>query len=380
MNAFRAQSATLCLAASLLAFTLCAQQPASNPDALLQQAIALHQAGDWDGAIRAYREFLAVQPDSLQARSNLGAALARAGRYDDAIAEYHLGLQKNPDNPALLLNLGLAYYKSGRHAEAAERFERALSLAPQFQQQATLLLAVCYNTLGRYKDAVALLAPIEKDKSGDPGFDYVYGGALIGDGQEARGATVIQRILSRGDSAEAYLLRGTLELSAHERDGARKDLEKAVSLNPRLAGAHARLGELLLAQGESEAARSAFTQELALDPDEFTSNLNMGVLAKEDQAYAEGRRYLDRALKKRPKDPGVRYQIATVDLATGRFEPARESLELLVKESPEFAEAHATLATVYYRLNRRADGDRERAASQKLMDQRDAVQAGSRPR
>jgi tetratricopeptide (TPR) repeat protein len=380
MSAFRGRPATFTFALSLLALTLCAQQPASNPDALLQQAIALHQAGDVDGAIRAYREFLALHPDSLQARSNLGAVLARAGRYDEAISEYNLGLQRSPDNAALLLNLGLAYYKTGRHAEAAERFERALSLAPQFQEQATLLLAVCYNTLGRYKDAAALLAPLETAKSGDPGFDYVYGTALIGDGQAARGAAVIQRILSRGDSAEAYLLRGTLELSAHDRDGARRDLEKAVSLNPRLAGAHARLGELLLAQGESDAARSAFTQELALDPDEFTSNLNMGVLAKEDQAYSEARQYLDRALKKRPKDPGVRYQIATVDLATGSFEPAREALELLIKESPEFAEAHATLATVYYRLNRRADGDREREVSQKLMDQRDALQAGSRPR
>jgi tetratricopeptide (TPR) repeat protein len=380
MSIFRGRSVTLCFALSLLAFALCAQQPASNLDALLQQAIALHQAGDLDGAIRAYRDFLAVQPDSLQARSNLGAVLARAGRYDEAIAEYNVGLRGNPDNPALLLNLGLAYYKTGRHAEAIERFERALSLAPQFQQQATLLLAVCYNTLGRYKDAVSLLTPIEKDKSGDPGFDYVYGTALIGAGQEARGATVIQRILSRGDSAEAYLLRGTLELSAHDRDGARRDLEKAVSLNSRLAGAHARLGELLLALGESEAARSAFIQELAIEPDEFTSNLNMGVLAKEDQAYAEARRYLDRALKTRPKDPGVRYQIATVDLATGNFEQAWQSLQLLIKESPEFAEAHASLATVYYRLNRRADGDREREISQKLMDQRDAVQAGSRPR
>jgi tetratricopeptide (TPR) repeat protein len=380
MNAFRGRSATICFASSLLAFTLYAQQPASNPDPLLQRAIALHQAGDLDGAIRAYRELLALQPDSLQARSNLGAVLARAGRYDEAITEYNTGLRGNPDNPALLLNLGLAYYKTGRHAEAAERFERALALAPQFQQQATLLLAVCYNTLGRYKDAVALLAPIEKDKSGDPGFDYIYGTALIGDGQEASGSAVIKRILSRGDSAEAYLLRGTLELSAHDRDGARKDLEKAVSLSPRLAGAHARLGELLLALGDSDSARADFTQELALDPDEFTSNLNMGVLAKEDQAYAEARRYLDQALKTRPKDPGVRYQIATVDLATGSFEQARQALELLIKESPEFAEAHATLATVYYRLNRRTDGDREREVSQKLMDQRDAVQAGSRPR
>jgi tetratricopeptide (TPR) repeat protein len=372
--------AAFCLLICLLACTLCGQQPAASSDALLQHAITLHQAGDLDGAIRGYREYLAVEPDSVQARSNLGAALARAGRYDEAIAEYGVGLQKSPDNPALLMNLGLAYYKTGRHAQAAARFERAVSLSPQFKEQVTLLLAVCYNNLARYKDAVALLAPIEKDKAGDAGFDYLYGTALIGDGQEAAGMAVIKRILSRGDSAEAYLLRGTLELSAHDRDSARADLEKAVALNPNLPGAHARLGELLLALGDSERARTVFAQELALDPDEFTSNLNMGVLAKQDQGYEDARRYLERALRARPNDPGVRYQMANVDLATGNPEQARQALEALIAESPDFAEAHATLATVYYRLKRSADGDRERAVSQKLMDQRDSVQAGTKPR
>ena len=376
----KSKSAPLCLILSLLASTLCGQQPAASSDALLQHAITLHQAGDLDAAIGAYREYLATEPDSVQARSNLGAALARTGRYDEAIAEYDRALRKSPDNPALLLNLGLAYYKTGRLAEAAARFERAVSLSPQFKEQVTLLLAVCYNSLGRYKEAVAFLASLEKDKAGDPGFDYLYGTALIGDGQDARGTAVINRILSRGDSAEAHLLRGTLELSAHDRDSARVDLEKAVALNPRLSGAHARLGELLLALGESEHARAAFAQELALDPDEFTSNLNMGVLAKQDQEYVEARRYFERALKTRPDDPGVRYQMANLDLATGNLEPARQALEALIAESPDFAEAHATLATVYYRLKRGADGDRERAVSQQLMDRRDALQTGAKPR
>jgi tetratricopeptide (TPR) repeat protein len=370
----------VCLALSLFAFTLCAQEPAASSDALLQQAITLHKSGDLAGAIRAYRQYLAVDPDSVLARSNLGAALAGTGRYEEAIAAYDSALSRLPDNPALLMNLGLAYYKMGRHAEAAARFERAISLSPSFKERVTLLLAVCYNSLGRYKDAVALLAPLEKEKAGDPGFDYLYGTALIGNGQNAEGAAVIDRILTRGDSAEARLLRGTLELSAHDRDNARLDLQKAVALNPNLPGAHARLGELLLTLGETQEARAAFTQEIALNPDEFTSNLNLGVLAKEDQDYAGARRFLEHALKTRPNDPGVRYQLANVDLATGNLDRARQSLEALVAEAPDFAEAHATLATVYYRLHRGPDGDRERSISEKLMSQREAAQKGARPR
>jgi len=372
--------ASICLIAGLLGSVAQSQQPEGDSGALLQQAISLHQSGDFEGAIRGYRAFLNGHPESVQARSNLGAALAHVGRYQEAIAEYNLALERSPDNPALLLNLGLAYYKMGHHAEAAVRFERAAALSPQFKEQVTLLLAVCYNSLGRYKEAVALLEPLETAKAGDPGFDYLYGTALIGDNQEARGAAVIDRIVSRGDSAEARLLRGTLELSAHDRDKALADLQKAIELNPRLPGAHARLGELLLTLGETERARGAFSDELALEPDEFTSNLNLGVLAKEEQDYASARHYLERALKVRPNDPGVRYQLANVDLATGNLEQARQALETLVGESPDFAEGHATLATVYYRLRRAADGDRERALSQKLMDRRDAAQTGAKTR
>ena len=365
---------------ALVAPALRAQPPATDPAQLLQHAIARHQSGDLDGAIRAYREYLAAQPDSMEARSNLGAALARAGRYEEAIAEYDRALSKSPENPALLLNLGLAYYKTGRLAEAAIRFELAASLAPQFKDQVTLLLASCYNSLGKYKQAIALLAPLEKEKSADPAFDYLYGSALIGDGQSASGRAVIDRILSRGDSAEARLLQGTLKLRAHDHDGALADLQKAIALNDRLPGGHARLGELLVAMREIDRARAAFGQELALDPDEFVSNLNMGVLAKQDQEYTDARPYFARALKARPNDPGVRYQVAILDLATGNPDQARKALEALIGESPDFAEAHATLATVYYRLDRSADGDRERAIAQKLMDQRDAADTGVRAR
>ena len=110
------------------------------------------------------------------------------------------------------------------------------------------------------------------------------------------------------------------------------------------------------------------------------SNLNFGVLAKQDQEYSDARLSLERALKSRPGDPGVRYQLALLDLATGGLDQARNSLEALIGESPAFAEAHGTLATVYYRLDRTADGDRERALAQKLTDERQAAQRGVLPR
>ena len=107
--------------------------------------------------------------------------------------------------------------------------------------------------------------------------------------------------------------------------------------------------------GEIARAAPAFRQELALDPTDFESSLNIGVLAKQDQEYSDARLYLERALKSRPGDPGVRYQLALLELATGGLDQVRKALEALIGESPGFAEVHGTLATVYYRLDRAAD-------------------------
>jgi Flp pilus assembly protein TadD len=212
------------LASVLLVCLAFAQAP--EPEKILQQAIAAHQSGDIEGAIRSYREYLKQRPQSFEARSNLGAALASAGQFEAAIQEYNRALEKKPGNPQILLNLALAYYKTAQFAEAAPRLKAALASAPN--QQADWLLADCEIHLGDYKKAVARLAPYEQTSAGDPAFNYLYGTALIRDQQAARGAAVIDRILRRGDSAEARLLLGTTKMFANDYAGAVPDLKKAV--------------------------------------------------------------------------------------------------------------------------------------------------------
>jgi Tfp pilus assembly protein PilF len=73
---------------------------------------------------------------------------------------------------------------------------------------------------------------------------------------------------------------------------------------------------------------------------------------------------------------GARYQIATISLAQGKIDQARQELESIVKEAPQFTEAHVSLATVYYRLKRPADGNRERSIVQKLTAEAQAKQPG----
>lgn len=345
-----------------------AGQASTDPQQLLKEAISLHQAGKLDEAIADYRTLLEKYPNVAEVRSDLGAALAAAGRYNEAIGEYERALKLRP-MPQVQLNLGLAYYKGGQLRTAIEAFQKAQQQMPS-DTKPILLQADCYLRLGENKKVIELLNPLEQQSGNDSAVTYMLGTALVRDGQSDKGQVLIDQILRNGDSAEARLLIGTTKLIVNDFQGALTDLQKAVELNPELPDVFAYYGAALVATGDQEGAKQAFAKALQQDPNNFESNLRMGFLLRNDNEFDEAMKYLKRALEVRSGDPGVRYQIAAVELSQGNVAQARADLESLVKESPDFTEAHVSLATAYYREKRKEDGDRERAIVEKLTAQR----------
>lgn len=355
-----------------------------SPDAAdLNHTIALHQAGDYSGAIEGYRRFLRKHPEIAQVRSNLGAALAHEGFYDDAAREYTLALDSDPKNTAaaslpVRLNLALALYKSGRIAEAAANLETVLKAEPA-NHQAFLLLADCRLRSGENAKVIALVDANAKIETADGATAYVMGLALMRDNQLNRAKLWINRILGEAETAEAHLLMANAKMSVNDAAGARTDLLRAVELNDGLAQAHSDLGLVQMRVGDTAAAEREFRRALELDPNDFDSNLQLVGLLRQDGLVDEARLHLQRALRLRPADLGARFQLASIELSENQTEEARAALESIVKEAPAFVEAHVSLATVYYRLKRKEDGDREREIVRKLNAALQADQPGSRP-
>ena len=340
-----------------------------------------HQAGDIGAALPLYREYLKGHPDSVEGLGNYGAALAHEGLFDQAIAQYNKALTIQPDNPQVLLNLALSYYKTGRYSESKERFERVLPRLEPFSpphHQISFLLADCDIRLGQYKAAVELLDPWDQKAPDDMALAYLLGTALLKDKQSDRGAKVLDRILRKGESAESRLLMGTARLNSLDFTGARDEFQKAVELNPKLPEAHGSLGLALLGLSQADAAAAEFRNELEIDPNNFVAVFQLAILAKQNQRFEESRKYLVRSLSLRPGDPAVLYQSATVDIASGKLAEGCRELEDLVKLSPDFTEAHVSLAGVYYRLKRKDDGDRERALVRRLTAEAQARQPAAK--
>jgi tetratricopeptide (TPR) repeat protein len=349
----------------------CAQAQSPSPQQLMQEAVQAQEAGQYDVAIKDYRLILTTYPDIPEVRSNLGAALSGAGRYAEAITEYDRALKLKP-NPQVQLNLALAYYKLGQISNALEHLETAHAREPK-NQQVQLLLADCYLQLGQNKKVVDLLTSAQKSDPDNPTLNYLLGTALVRNGQVTEGQVLVDKILKNGNSAEAHMLMGTTKYMVKDFAGALDELKQAVDLNPNLPDLFSYYGMALLVTGDQAGAQKAFERELGSNPNNFESNLRMGVLLRQNEDNENALKYLKQALKVRPGDPGVRYQIASMELATGQVDQACRDLENLTKDQPDFLEAHVSLATVYFRQKRKADGDRERAVVAKLNAARQAT-------
>ena len=362
------------------AFPLGAQERADPIDEAFARATQLHQSGDIEGAIRGYQSILATHPERVDVRSNLGAAYSRLGRYEDAIAQYKQALMLDSRNEPIRFNLALANYKAALFVEAADEFTKFLASAAQDQPQrpnAVLLLADCQVRMGEYKKVMESLSPLAQADPNNRTVAFLLGSALIGDGQLARGQELIDKVFHDEDSAQAHLLLGSILLLADDGHGAIREFERAIQLDPKLPTLHAWYGRALMRMGDTAKAKTAFSDELAQNQNDFDANLFMGVLLRQDKEFDKAFQYLSRAIHLRPRDQYARYHQAAVYVSMGKPNEAMALLEEVAKEFPEFSEARVLLASVYYRLNRKEDGDREKAAVQKLAAEQQAKQPGA---
>jgi len=358
-----------------------AQVNAKDVDQAFASATRLHESGDIEGAIRSYQSILASHPNRVDVRSNLGAAYSQLGRYEDAIAQYKNALALDGRNATIRFNLAVAYYKATLFAEAAAELDRFLKAAPQALPQrmnATLVIADCWMRLGEYKKVIELLSPLAQANGNDRTVAYLLGSALISDGQVQQGQELIDRMFRTEDSAEAKLLIGSILLLADDAQTGIKELERAIQLDPKLPTLYSWYGRTLMRMGDPEKAKDAFKTELRNNPNDFDANLYLAILLKRDRQFDEALPYLLRARQLRAADSYARYQLGSVYAATGKPGDALPLLESVAKDHPEFTENRVLLASVYYRLNRKTDGDRERAAVKKLTAEQQASQPGAK--
>jgi tetratricopeptide (TPR) repeat protein len=358
----------------LLALSLSAMAMAQSTGAAesFARALQLQGAGDFAGAIREYRNVLALDPGSFAAHANLGAALAHQGEYADAISEYQSALTMAPAGAAAALrqNLGLAFYKSGQLTEAVEEFKAVRQLDPT-QANAVLLEADCHLRLGQFDQVIELLTPVAASDPNNRAIIYMLGLALIRSGETDKGQKLVDRLLEGGESAETHYLLGSVAFMAKDYPAAVKAFGAALKLDPALPSLYSYYGRALLFSGDPDAAAEAFRKQLEADGNDYDANFQLAEIFRYRKDVAAAEPLYRKAMALRPGAEEARYGLALCEVASGKVETARELLEAVTAKAPQFGDAHAALANVYLSLGLAAKAASERKLAATLMPAKD---------
>jgi Flp pilus assembly protein TadD len=124
--------ATAALAASVAA---AADLPAPAQGATLQDMVkkadVLAARQDWNGAVAAYREAVAVSPGDPTLRNRLGICYQRKGDAKAARKAYEKAVDLRKDYAEAWNNLGTIEHARGKHKQAIAAYSKAIQMKPQ---------------------------------------------------------------------------------------------------------------------------------------------------------------------------------------------------------------------------------------------------------
>jgi len=247
------------------------------PPAHFRLGETLMREGDLDAARAAYSRALEIDPRMAVARRGLGQALIASGEPEAAQRQLLEVIEETGGDAKSYAALAQALARLGQRERAEEASRRAAASRGSIGMADPVRLHVsslgissrhCFERArqlmqqGQFESALAQLRIVEEVRPDDAALHHYLGGALA-------------------------------RLNAPER--ARQHLEKAVELDPKLAGASGELGALLLQQGDAAAAIPHLLHLLELRP-EFARGHDMLAQAYEAVGRAaDAKTHRDRA-------------------------------------------------------------------------------------
>jgi tetratricopeptide (TPR) repeat protein len=213
---------------SLRLFTDAAKLKNPTADDLKVVALDYVLLGDYDDAARYLEESVAMDPGNIEARYHLGRVRYQQNRFDLAIAAFQEVVRRDPRNIKAQDNLGLSLEARNEVDAAIGAYHEAIKLdenLPVHDEQPYLNLGALLAKSGRTDEAIPLLV---------------------------RAST----IASNSGKIHYQLAKAYFDL--HRFEDARREAEKAVSLDPDESSNHYLLGRIYQRSGSHELAAEQF--------------------------------------------------------------------------------------------------------------------------
>jgi superkiller protein 3 len=287
----------------------------------LQYGRSLVQAGDYEAAIKVFKEAKRMKPeiDLATDMGNLCEARARQdeerGSFAQAEKEYSKALQLTPGKWRIYGELGRIYEKMGRYDKALGAYEKVVQSANERDRASALkAIAKIYET---YKaDDARAIAYYERYLRSFP---------------KAPDRDAVQKKLHAAEKEKEKIV----------------EYERAAQRSPENATTHYNLAVLLQRQGKLKEAIEAYQKALALEPHNAQAYFNLGYSYERLKMYDRAIEAYNRAIAAKPNYVKAYNNLAAVYKEKGRYGKAIAAFNKALQLDPTYAHAHLGLGAIY---------------------------------
>lgn len=338
----------------------------------LQQAVALHQAGELQEAKKLYRAILQIEPNHPEANHNMGVLAVQIKQPAAGLAHFMVALQTDPARGQYWLSYIDALYQSGQMEDARQ----VLAMAQQQGLQGDEIEALALLLQGDTGDALAVASPNSQRGKKTSGakthiVDKSAGKSVPHNGKEPSPQEInaLVALFNQGRLTEAENLAQTMTVRfpqhwvgwkmlgvVFNQLGKTADalvpMQKTVALLPDDAEAHNNLGITLQDMGRLDKAESSYRRALKINPDYAQAHSNLGSVLQKKEQLNEAEASYRRAIKINPDYAKAHNNLGSILQGSGRLDEAEASYRHALQIKPDYAEALNNLGLTLKNLGR----------------------------
>ncbi len=290
-------------------------------------AVAAFKDGELDGALKRAKELHDRYPDKVDPLKLMAACYLAAGRWDQAKIELEKALELQLDEPSAVRNLAKVEAQQG-NLERARTLLKALVEAYPRDEQAILLLAENEALLGNQVTSTRLLEQGVERNPNALSLRAKLAGQYLRAGELAKVLEITRNLTDKQAQARPNLLelRGKAQMRAGDLVSARRSFQRWTEVAPDSAQAHFFYGASLERSGEIDLQRKQLERAVALDPDYVPARVGE-IKVMVHAGKLEGAKD---ALGKLRRDFGPRPEVLGIEgwfaLGTGNYATAADRL------------------------------------------------------
>jgi tetratricopeptide (TPR) repeat protein len=376
------------LAAALL--LLVTAPPAAGPPLpeLLAGAKRLFDAADRAGARRELTRAVKLYPASPVVHNFLGILEAEDGKHTAAEARFREAVRLGPQYTDAYLNLGRLYQENARHdpqgpGKALATYQAILQYETA-HAEANYQSAVLLHAAGDYARALEHLSRMPADAQGRPAARGLLAAVYEGQGALDRARAVLDEAAQAAPTVDLLLELARLAVKQKDYKAALGYLAQARVREPANARIHYLFGVVCIELDLGVEAFNALREAARLSPEDPLANYALGAVALHRRDASEAVPYFRKYAALRPGEPRGALAVGLALYRAGDFPAARaelsraaphaetaaaasyflariareendlpEALRLAqkaVEVLPEYADAHAELGLLFFRM------------------------------